>query len=175
MVKVKEVMRSYVVTVGPKATLDEVARIMDANKIGSVVIVDKESPVGIITDSDIVSAAANKKSLAATKVSSIASKKLVTTFPEEDLLKAVRTMVKSGVKRLPVVDKGRLVGILTDKEVLLTTPEMVEVLSERLKARTGDLQLSAAETISGICEECEAYSDNLKHVNDKWLCEDCRQ
>ena len=174
MVKVKEVMKGYVVTVGPKAALDEVAKIMSANKIGSVVVVDKGKPVGIVTDSDLVSVAAKKKRLDGTDVSGVMKKRLITASPEEDLLKAVRDMVKAGVKRVPIVDQGKLVGILTDKEILVATPDMIEVLSERLKARCGMPLSKELPTISGICEDCEAYSDDLKNVNDKWLCEDCR-
>jgi CBS domain-containing protein len=174
MVKVKEVMKSYVVTIAPSAALEEVAKIMSSNKIGSVVVVDNGRPTGIITDSDVVAAAAGRKDLRKTKVSSLSLRRLITTAPEEDLMKAARVMVKDGIKRLPVVDKGKLVGILTDKEVLSSTPEMIEILSERLKARCGVPLADSSQTISGICEDCEGYSDDLKQVNDQWLCEDCR-
>ncbi len=174
MVKVKEVMKSYVVTVGPRAALEEAAKIMSANKIGSVVVVDNSKPVGIVTDSDVVSVAANGKSLAGTKVSGVMKKGLITVSPSDDLMQAVRMMVKKGVKRAPVIDNGKLVGILTDKEILVAAPDMIEVLSERLKARCSVPFGKNHPTISGICEDCEAYSDDLKLVNDKWLCEDCR-
>ncbi|MEE9406119.1 MAG: CBS domain-containing protein [Candidatus Aenigmarchaeota archaeon] len=174
MVKVKDVMKSYVVTVGPKAALDEVAKIMSANKIGSVVVVDNGKPVGIVTDFDVVSVAAKNKNLASEKVSGVMKRNMTTASPGDDLLKAVRTMVKNGVKRAPVIDDGRLVGILTDKEVLIATPDMIEVLSERLKARAAMLPSRESPTISGKCEDCGGYSDELKHANGRWICEDCR-
>lgn len=174
MVKVKEAMKSYVVTIAPNAALDEVAKIMASNKIGSVVVVENGKPTGIITDSDIVAAAAGRKDLRKTKVSGLSLRRLITTAPDEDLMKAARVMVKDGIKRLPVVDKGKLVGILTDKEVLSSTPEMIEILSERLKARCGVPLVDNNQTISGICEDCSGYSDELKHENGRWICEDCR-
>jgi CBS domain-containing protein len=174
MIKVKEIMKRYVIAVGKETTLSEIAKIMTKNKVGSVIIIDdKDRPISIITDSDIVGAVANNKQPKRVRAKDVPVKKFVTTTPNEDILRATRKMIKNGVKRLPVIDDGRLVGIVSDKEILLTAPEMLEILSEKMKARVSNVA-KPTEVISGLCERCEGYSDNLKNIGGRWLCEDCR-
>ena len=92
----------------------------------------------------------------------------------QSLLNITKKMIKSGVKRIPVIKDGKLQGIISDKEVLMVSPEMINVLSERLKARVA-LVARPDNEISGICERCEAYSDELKNRAGRWWCEDCRE
>ena len=73
-----------------------------------------------------------------------------------------------------MIKNGKLQGIISDKEVLLTAPELLEIMSEKLRARV-DRVAQPDQEISGICEDCESYSDELKSVSGRWLCEDCRQ
>ena len=148
---------------------------MTNNRIGSVIVMKKLKPVGIVTDDDIVSLIAKGKSPKSIKVKDLpqTKKKFITATPNEDILKITKRMIKSGVKRIPVLHAGRLVGIISDKEILLTAPELISVISEKLKMRVG-MVARPDQTISGICERCEAYSDELKSIGGRWLCEDCR-
>jgi CBS domain-containing protein len=173
MAKVKDIMRKYVVTVEPGISLASVAKIMFNNKVGSAVIIKKKKPVGIVTSEDIVSVVARGKSPSEVKAGDLAGREFITASPDDDVLRVVKKMARKGVKRIPVVKGGRLQGILTDKEILLTTPEMIDVLSEKLKARV-ERVASPNDIISGICETCEGYSDELNSVGGRWLCESCR-
>ena len=175
MVKIKEIMRKYVLTVGPNFSVAEAARVMKNNKVGSVIIVDKGKPVSILTADDITAIVADNKSPKQTKLKSLPNKKLITASPEDDVLRVTKTMIKKGIKRMPVMDGGKLVGIVSDKEILISAPEMMELLSERLKARMEPtFLLKSGQELSGLCERCENYSDDLKNVGGEWLCEDCR-
>jgi len=128
-----------------------------------------------IMNDDIVSLIAKGKSPKSIKVKDLpqTKKKFITATPNEDILKITKRMIKSGVKRIPVLHAGRLVGIISDKEILLTAPDLISVISEKLKMRVG-MVARPDQTISGICERCEAYSDELKSIGGRWLCEDCR-
>ncbi len=172
MVKVKEIMKKSVITIDPNLTLSDAAKIMTNNRVGSVVILNKMRPVGIVTSEDIVGAVAkglNKK----TKIKDLPKKKLISASPDEDILKVTKIMVRNGIKRLPVIKNGKLLGIVSDKEILLVSPELIDILSEKLKTRV-DLVARPDQEISGICENCESYSDNLKNVSGRWICESCR-
>ena len=70
-----------------------------------------------------------------------------------------------------MVENGKLRGIVSTKEVLLVSPELIEILSERLKSRM-DRVANPEEKISGMCESCDSYSDELRHVNGNWICPD---
>lgn len=173
MVKVKDVMRRAVYTVDSNIDMATVAKIMTDNRIGSVVVLKDSKPIGIVTDSDLISLIAGGKDPKKVLIKNLRDKKFVTVSPEEDLFKVVRMMVKNGYKRMPVVKDGNLCGIISDKEVMVTTPEMIKVLSEKIKARV-ELVSPPSRTISGLCENCEEYSDRIKNIGGKWLCEDCR-
>lgn len=174
MVKVADIMKRSVVTIDPNLTLADVAKIMTNNRIGSVIVMNKTEPIGIVTDDDIVGEIARGRDPKKIRVKTLRKKmRFVTTSPEEDVLKVTKKMVKTGVKRVPVIKNGKLIGIVSDKEVLLMSPELVNVLSEKLKIRV-DSVASPEKEISGICERCEAYADNLKNIGGRWLCEECR-
>jgi len=174
MVKVKEIMKKHVITVGPELTLSAVAKIMTNNKIGSVVVMKGSKPVDIVTTDDIVGAVANSQNMKTTKISSLKKrKKFITSSPEDNMIDVTKKMLKSGVKRIPVVKNGKLEGIVSDKEILTVSPELISVMSEKLKARISAVAAPDQE-ISGICETCEAYSDGLQNIGGRWLCEDCR-
>ena len=173
MVKVKEIMKKYVITVDPDATLADVSRIMTNNRVGSLVIVKGNKPVGIVTDSDIVTIVAEGKSPKSVKIKDLKQRGFISAGPNDTMLHVIKLMVKNGVKRVPIIEKGRLEGIVSDKEILLVSPELIEVLSEKLKVRV-DMVAGPRQTISGICENCGNYSDELKNEGGKWFCEDCR-
>ena len=174
MPKVSEIMKRNVVTVGRDISISDVAKIMTNNKIGSVIITDESmSPVSIVTNDDIVGVVAFWKNPKAVKVRDIKHKPLVSVDPGEDILKVAKKMIKTGYKRMPVIKDGKLQGIVSDKEILLVSPDMIEVLSEKLRARV-EMVAQPDDRISGICEECDSYSDNLRSVAGRWLCRECR-
>ena len=173
MVQIKSLMRKWVLTVDPNKSISDVARIMANNRIGSVVVLKGSKPVGIVTREDIVKVVAHGKDVKKVKVSDLKQAKFITAKPADDLLSIVRLMVKEGIKRVPVIENGKLVGILTDKEVLSAAPEMIEVLSERLKTRMGKVS-EPEDSIPGLCEKCGDFSEDLRHSEGRWHCEDCR-
>ena len=175
LVKVKEIMRKNVITADPEITIYDAAKIMTNNRVGSLVIMDGDKPVHIFTDDDIVTAIAHGKDPKKTKIKdALSNKKLVTASPDDDIFKVTKRMIKSGIKRVPVVKDGKLVGIVSDKELLLVEPQLIDILSEKLKMRV-ELVAQPDQEISGICENCGEYSDNLRNVGGQWLCETCRE
>ena len=173
MTKIKQIMKKYVITVDPEITVSDAAKIMSNNRIGSVVLMSKMKPVGIVTSDDLVTVIARGQDPRQTLLKGLSTRKLITASPEDDVLKVAKLMIKTGVKRLPVVKDGKLLGIVSEKEILLISPELIDVLSEKLKMRVS-LVANPEETISGICESCEAYSDELRNLGGRWICEDCR-
>jgi CBS domain-containing protein len=173
--RVKDVMKKNVITADPNLSMADVAKIMTNNRVGSVVIMSGNRPKGIITNDDIVTVVANGQSPKGVKIKEFRKKKrgLVSAKPDDTVTDVAKKMIKNGVKRIPVIDKGKLLGIVSDKEILLVSPELIEILSEKLKMRVERVADPTRE-ISGICENCEAYSDNLVNVNGRWVCEDCR-
>ena len=135
---VRDAMTENPRSIGASASVVEAARLMREEHIGSLPITDDEELVGMITDRDIttrvVAEAADPKM---TSVGDVVSRDLISVEPDEELEEAVQLMASHQVRRLPVVENGRLVGIVAQADVALTlreneqrTGELVEAISE---------------------------------------------
>jgi CBS domain-containing protein len=121
---VRQVMTPIVRTVRPSQSLVEAAEVMKGEDVGSVPVVEEGRLAGILTDRDIVTrAVAERRDPQAVKVDEVASRDLVTVEPEQDLDEALALMAQHQVRRLPVVEEGRLVGMLAQADVALEGKE----------------------------------------------------
>jgi len=127
-------MTSNVRSIDVKATVKEAAKAMAKWKIGSLVIMDGKRPVGIITEGDISKGVARGLDPAKALVS-VQRKKLVTVEPGERIEVAAKTMAAAGVKKLPVMEKQELVGIVTQTDIVNSSFALVTSLKEMVQAR----------------------------------------
>lgn len=117
-IAVSSIMTKGVKIAREDQTIREVAEIMDKHDIGSVVITDKKgSPSGIITERDIVRLVGSPKMTFAAPVNSVMKKPVVTADVMMSLRDAIQTMQSKNIRRLPVVEKSRMVGIVTEKDI----------------------------------------------------------
>jgi CBS domain-containing protein len=112
MPSVKDIMTKNVVSIGVNNSVIEAAELMGSNRVGCLVIMDGEVPIGIVTERDIVRRVVAKKMPLDTKVSEIMSKSLITVDPDASLKEAARLMSSNKIRRLPVLKQNRLVGIV---------------------------------------------------------------
>jgi CBS domain-containing protein len=135
---VRDAMTENPRSIGASASVVEAARLMREGDIGSLPITDGDALVGMITDRDITTrVVAEAADLATTSVGDVYSQDLVSVEPDNDLEEAVQLMARHQVRRLPVVENGRLVGIVAQADVALAlreneqkTGELVEAISE---------------------------------------------
>jgi CBS domain-containing protein len=121
---VRDVMTPGVRTVSASQSLAEAAEVMKGEDVGSVPVVEEGRLAGIVTDRDIVTrAVAERRDPQTVKVEEVASHELVTVEPEQDLDEALALMARHQVRRLPVVEEGRLVGMLAQADVALEAKE----------------------------------------------------
>ena len=132
---VRDAMTADPRSIGKSVSVVEAARLMRDEHIGSLPITDDEELVGMITDRDIttrvVAEAADPKM---TSVGDVVSRDLISVEPDEELEEAVQLMASHQVRRLPVVENGRLVGIVAQADIALKdngkTAQLVEAISE---------------------------------------------
>lgn len=117
---VEQLMTSPVETVSADATLAEAARLLSEKGIGSLVV-GEDRLLGIITESDVVSAVGEELD-PSTQVSELMSDPVVTVRRTETLRAAAERMGHNGVKKLPVVESGSAVGIITTTDLALHLP-----------------------------------------------------
>lgn len=112
--QVHEVMTSEPVTLPLDAPLTEAARLMRDERIGGVLVTQDGRLCGLLTDRDIVvRAVAEGRDLTGTRLADICSAGIVTVSPDDGADTALRLMIDSAVRRLPVVKDGRPVGIVS--------------------------------------------------------------
>ena len=128
---IREVMTESVVVAPPEATVREVAELMRERNVGSVVLVDGEAPVGLLTDRDLAVGVLADGRDPGDRAADHASRPVVTVNTGAELEDAAQLMVGHGIRRLPVLDGDRLTGIVT---------------LDDLAVRTGDLELAAHMT-----------------------------
>jgi CBS domain-containing protein len=111
---VREVMTGSPVCLSPQTTLPDAARQMDEHDIGDVLVVDNDKLVGMVTDRDIVvRAIAQGRDPSSTTLGEISTGDLVTVDADDQVSRAVELMREHAVRRLPVVEGGRPVGIVS--------------------------------------------------------------
>lgn len=172
-VLVRDIMNSPVISASPRDTIKDIAVKMKEERIGSIVIMENEGALGIVTDWDIVSNAVIKDIKPTMVKASDIMQKLHTIEGEEGITEAARILRQHNIKRLGVVYKNRLVGIISASDVIAVTPDLVDVISEKAALMRGDVGRSAGN-VSGYCDECGEWSDLLQFDEGTFSCEECR-
>jgi signal-transduction protein with cAMP-binding, CBS, and nucleotidyltransferase domain len=179
-VRIREVMSRALVTSSPESSVEDVARAMAESQIGSVIITENGFNEGIVTERDIcykvVAEGLDPKKVAA---KDIMTTDLVTVESDRTITEAAKVMVKKGIRRLAIVEKGKVIGILTASDILAVSPKTIEVLRELYEIYSSPEEALAEPseglTEGGTCDECAVFTDNLKMVNGRYLCDDCRE
>ncbi len=155
-----EIMTTKVITVDISERVEEALRLMIKFDVGSVIVTDKQKPVGIITERDITRASLRGDSLLKIPVRGLMSKPVQSVGQDTEVWKAFETMLKLGVRRLPVVEDERLVGMVTEKDLtrwvlrLFYEPN----LPEEIRALVQNPQIEAL-TGRPRCPNCGNYQD----------------
>ena len=170
-VPLEAIMKKGVVVLDSSKSALDAAKLMDKNKIGSVVVIEKGKAIGILTERDIVRRVVSAKKKPTVKIKSIMSSPLRVAKPYQEVESAVLAMKKFKIKKLAIVDdQGRLLGIVTDSDITRALPGMLDLLKE-----IGNYdRLNENSFTLGLCQHCGLYSDSLQYANGELLCQDCR-
>ncbi|HEX9235466.1 MAG TPA: CBS domain-containing protein [Actinomycetota bacterium] len=134
--RVSEIMTGAAVIDSSDDTLSEAARKMWKQQTGSLLVVDGDDLVGIITERDILKTVATGMALDETRISEVMSKDVITVPPGASLREAAKIMADKWIRHLPVVDNGKLVGVLSQRDLAgvlagaLNEPEALTQLVE---------------------------------------------
>ena len=174
---VKDVMSNPVVTLDEDEASNKAAAVMDKNDLGAVIVANKAGKsIGIITERDLVIRVLAKNLKPDTvKAKEIMTTPLVTIEPDATITEAARRMNRLDIRRLGVIYKGNLAGIISSKDVLGVMPELIEIIQEKSRIEDANRAEETEEVpLSGYCDRCEAYSESLKERNGQNICDECR-
>jgi len=129
--QVKHAMTKKVLVVKPDTTVKEAAKVMTEHRVGSLVVMENDKVVGIVTELDIIwKVVAGNLNPEATLVKDIMTKKILTIQGDKTLEDATHMMVENNIKKLPVMEGDKLIGILTATDLISVQPKMIESLAK---------------------------------------------
>jgi CBS domain-containing protein len=132
---VKNIMRRKLLTMTEDATINDVIDLMVENHAGSVIIVDKEEEdkvVGIVTERDILCKIINHKKPLDLPIKEIMTRNVITISPNDTIEKAAQIMTENKIKKLPVVENGKLVGIITLTDIVASGIKLEDAILQEL-------------------------------------------
>ena len=123
-------MVTNLITIEAAASAKNAAELMDKHDIGCLIVINYGNPVGIVTERDMLRRILlQKRDLAKTEVGNIMSAPLITAQPQTDIRDAVRLMNERRIKKLPVMDEGQLVGLVSLTDIMRSLAYFEHVVS----------------------------------------------
>jgi len=137
--KIEDIMTPEVATIAPESTLYEAAQLMGEKRIGSLIVMKYDTPVGIITERDLLNVVSSGvklekdwigggASIREEKVEKVMSFPLVKICLGSSIKEAARTMIEKRIRRLAVCDSRKLVGIITTSDMIRSLPQVPETV-----------------------------------------------
>lgn len=136
MIKVRSIMTKEVITISKDSSILEAARQMITKSVSSLVVIEKNKPVAIISENDIVNGIISKK----TKIKDVMSKEFMIISPLTRFSEIVKSLREKRIKRFPVVENGKLIGLITETDVIETTRDFTrfhQIVQEAILAIFG--------------------------------------
>lgn len=109
-----------IITIRPDQPVRDAVALLTRHNIGALVVMGEEggNPVGIISERDIIRRASENEDVFSEMVSELMTREVVTGVPQDDLISVMNTMTERRFRHLPVVDKGKLIGIISIGDIL---------------------------------------------------------
>ena len=180
-IAVGDIMTRELVSVKSNASLHDCAKELVKQRVNTILVSENKKLLGIVTARDILWAITKKPNLnlKEIKIIDIAKRKVAVIKPSADIKKAFLKMKRYGFRRLPVLSKGNLIGILTIKDILRIDPSIYASTSDLFDMREETQKLKKVKTaekespdIEGFCEECNEFAP-LRKESGKMLCPYC--
>ncbi|MGC8715757.1 MAG: cyclic nucleotide-binding/CBS domain-containing protein [Thermoplasmata archaeon] len=174
-IKVGEVMSRNPLILDHKTILIDGVKNMVSRGISTIIVSKDSKPIGIVTDRDIVVKVVSR-SLDPNKVElgEIMSIPLMVIDKNETLDKAAYIMSKKKIRKLPVIEKGKIVGILSENDIVKIAPDLLAIAEEK-SVQEVEEKYYEEERFAGICEVCGQFSTELTYYKGQIVCPECKR
>jgi signal-transduction protein with cAMP-binding, CBS, and nucleotidyltransferase domain len=180
-IKVGDIMTRNFVSVKPTSNLAECSKEMVNKRVGSLIVKEGQKLSGMVTEKDILRALVHKSNFKKTRVKEVMAKKLTTIAPSKDIYNAMLKMKKSQIRWLPVVVDGRVIGMITMKDILKIQPTLLDLALQHWQIKEEEQKWKRVKGTGtgkwfkeGACDECGAF-DLLYKLRNKFVCESCKE
>ncbi len=173
--KVHDAMTKRPVTVKQDTTIEKCAKLMAKEMVGSILVVEKEKCLGILTEYDIVRKVVAEGKKNDTKVSEVMTKNPFSVNPNQDISEAAVIMGNNNIRHMPVMDGEKFMGFLTAKDVLKVQPELLNLIVDKYHLREEENKpVRSFYEHDGVCELCGEYASKIFQVDGSNVCVKCR-
>jgi len=180
-IAVGDLMTRNFIWTTPETNLCDCAKKMIKKRVGSLIIKNKNEKLeGILTEKDIIWAIVKKsqKDLKEILAKDLMKRKVITIKPSLDISDALQKFKKYKIRRMPVIENKKVIGMLTTKDILKIDPGLFELIAENMKIKEESAKLKrnpkiSKETKQGMCEECGNTDILYKNDGEEWVCVGC--
>jgi len=137
---VKNFMQKKVVTITSEKSMMDVAKLMSDKSISCVVVVEGNRPVGIVTERDVTRAIVRNRDLSPILVQGFMSKPVLSIAPDTNIVHAARLMKEKNIRRFPIVKEEKLVGLITETDIMRAMIEIIRHINFKLVNTEMDLE-----------------------------------
>ncbi len=180
-VRIQDVMSVTPIIIKKTETAYKAASLMKESGAGSLVVLNEAGELeGIVTEMDIVfKAVAEGLDPNKVKVEDILSSPVRTIEGTKNIRDAAELMAQLSIRRLPVMRSGKLIGLITENDIIELSPALLDITREYARIHypediQGYKEPSEIE-ISGYCESCRVYSERLTTTDGQLLCPECQR
>ncbi len=170
-------MTKQIVSLPLENNVVNAAQVMTKRGIASVLVTAGDAYVGIVTDRDIIDkVVARDLEPRQVRLADVMTSPLVSIGDDASVQAAAEAMRDNKIRRLVVKHAAQVVGIVTEFDIIRVEPELHFLIRERSRLGLGGVAPlePSRRLINGFCEDCGNFSEDLRNVEGRWLCEDCR-
>ena len=117
MIKIRSIMTKDVITITPNSSIIDAAKLMTSKSVSSLVVVEKDKPIAVISENDIIKGIISKKM----KAKDVMSKDFIIISPLTKFSEISKTLREKKIKRFPVVENEKLIGLITETDIIQAT------------------------------------------------------
>jgi len=127
-IQTRDIMVSKVITTKKDSTVEEAVKLMNQHEIGCLIVTENNKPVGILTERDLLKRIlAKTQDLKKIRVEEVMSTPLISVEPNVEIEDASRLMFQKNIKKMPIVKKGKLLGLVTLTDILRIQPQLIKM------------------------------------------------
>ena len=123
MIKAKNMMTKDVITMSINSSLVDASRLLTSKSVSSLVVIENNKPIAVVSERDVIQGVLSKK----TKVKDILNRNFIVISPDTTFYEVTKMLREKNVKRFPVVDNGRLIGIITETDIVEATRDFTRM------------------------------------------------
>jgi len=127
-IEIEDIMVDSVITIEADAPVSDAVKLMNTYEIGCLIVMEKGEPIGIVTERDMLKRVlADSEEFKKISIQEIMSKPLIAGTPDMEIESAARIMFTEKIKKLPIVENGKLLGLVTLTDLLRIQPQLIKM------------------------------------------------